>query len=254
VRGYGEYCPIALGAEVFAERWTPIIIRNLLVGADRFNDILDGAPGLPRSVLSQRLRTLERVGVVVRHAEGRRTRYRLTASGHELASVAMALGVWGARWRELQPEHHDPYLALWTLSKLIDRDGLPRARIVVRFELPKERAHGRFWLVLSRAGNEVCVTDPGFEENGIVTTDAECLVRWHCGRVTLRQAIEGGRMDVEAPPWLTRQLVAWGALSPFSDISTALGPPGNGIDPGLEPVPPADDGSPRLPAGTAIRA
>ena len=110
----GSTVPIALAAEIFAERWTPIIIRNLHLGCGRFNEILDGAPGLPRSVLSQRLRALERSGVVSRTATGRSTCYRLTASGHELAEVCLALGAWGARWRDVRPEDQDPYLALWT--------------------------------------------------------------------------------------------------------------------------------------------
>ena len=91
MRGYGQYCPIALAAQIFAERWAPIIVRNLHLGCHRFNEILDGAPGLPRSVLSQRLRLLERAGVVTRTEAGRSTTYRLTASGLELADVGLAL-------------------------------------------------------------------------------------------------------------------------------------------------------------------
>ena len=93
MEGYGQYCPVALGAEVFAERWTPIIVRNLMGGAERFGDLLDGAPGLPRSVLAQRLRSLERAGVVERSAG---PTYSLTDCGQELAEVCLALGRWGA--------------------------------------------------------------------------------------------------------------------------------------------------------------
>jgi len=92
VAQYGQYCPIALGAEVLAERWTPIILRNLLVGCERFGEILDGAPGLSRSVLVQRLRGLERDGVGARTGSGATTWYRLTEAGYELADVVMALG------------------------------------------------------------------------------------------------------------------------------------------------------------------
>src|SRR5688500_8387010 len=118
MRGYGQYCPIALAAEVFAQRWTPIIIRNLYLGCGHFGDILDGAPGLPRSVLAQRLRTLERDGVVSRTTSGRGTWYALTDMGIELNEVCLALGVWGARWREAQPADQDPYLSLWIMSRL----------------------------------------------------------------------------------------------------------------------------------------
>ena len=133
---YGQYCPVALGAEVFAERWTPIIVRNLIDGPERFGGILDGAPGLPRSVLAQRLRSLERAGVVERFVDGAAPAYRLTACGQELAEVCLALGRWGARWREVLPEHHDPYLVVHMLSRMIPLDGLPRRRVVVRFDVP----------------------------------------------------------------------------------------------------------------------
>ena len=127
--GYGQYCPIALGAEVFAERWTPIIVRNLMSGSERFGDLLDGAPGLPRSVLAQRLRRLERAGVIAR-SDGRVPVYQLTDCGQELAQVCLALGVWGARWREVRPEHHDPYLVVWMLS---------------RHDRPRTGCRGRGW-------------------------------------------------------------------------------------------------------------
>ncbi len=135
MRGYGQYCPVALGAEVFAERWTPIIVRNLMIGCERFGEILDGAPGLPRSVLSQRLRRLEACGVITRVPDRHGPVYRLTEAGRELGEVCLALGAWGARWREVLPAHMDPYLALWMLARLIDPAGLPRDRVVVRFDL-----------------------------------------------------------------------------------------------------------------------
>jgi DNA-binding HxlR family transcriptional regulator len=216
VRGYGQYCPIALGAEIFAERWTPIIIRNLHLGCGRFNEILDGAPGLPRSVLSQRLRLLERAGVVRRTQTGRSTAYSLSQSGLELAEVCLALGAWGARWREVRPEDQDPYLALWTLARMIAPGTLPRQRVVVRFDVTGRRAPNRFWLVLATTGNEVCVQPPGFTEDGQVTTDTANLIRWYAGEITLAVAQRTGGMAVSAPRWLTKHLAAWGRLSPYA--------------------------------------
>src|SRR5215216_4619995 len=140
MRSYGQYCPIALAAEVFAQRWTPIIIRNLHLGCVHFGDILDGAPGLPRSVLAQRLRTLERDGVVSRTTSGRGTGYALTEMGCELSDFCLALGVWGARWREARPADQNPYLALWIMSRLIDATTLAHARVVVRFDIRRARA------------------------------------------------------------------------------------------------------------------
>jgi DNA-binding HxlR family transcriptional regulator len=207
VRGYGQYCPIALAAEVYAERWTPIIIRNLDLGCERYTEILEGAPGLPRSVLSQRLRQLERAGVVSRERAGRATCYRLTPSGRELAQVGDVLGGWGARWREADPERQDPYLALWTVARMIDPAKLPRARIVVEFRITDRRPPNRYWLVLTATGNEVCARPPGFAEDGVVTADVATVVRWYAGQ---------GAMAVAGAPWLERLVVAWGRLSPYA--------------------------------------
>jgi DNA-binding HxlR family transcriptional regulator len=221
VRGYGQYCPIALGAEVFAERWTPIILRNLSVGGDRFGDILAGAPGLPRSVLAQRLRRLERDGIVERRQDGRTPTYRLTACGAELAGVCHALGVWGARWREVAPEHQDPYLVLWSLAHLVDREAMPRPRVVVRFDLTDGRRPDRYWLLLGRSERDVCVHDPGFGDDAVVTTDSATLVRWHTGRIGVGQAQRAGTMQVSGPLWMHRMLDAWGRLSPFAGVAPA---------------------------------
>lgn len=218
MRGYGQYCPIALAAEIFAERWTPIVIRNLYLGCDRFTEILDGAPGLPRSVLSQRLRLLERVGVVDRTQAGRSTAYTLTSSGRELAQVCLELGAWGARWRHVRPEDQDPYLALWMLSRMIAPDTLRRGRVVVQFHITGRAAPNRFWLVLSGTGNEVCVQSPGFAEDGLVTTDTASLVRWYAGELSLGAAERSGGMSVTAPRWLVEHLVRWGQLSPYAEI------------------------------------
>jgi DNA-binding HxlR family transcriptional regulator len=221
MRGYGQFCPIALAAEVFAQRWTPIIIRNLYLGCSHFGDILDGAPGLPRSVLSSRLRTLERDGVVARTSSGHATRYALTEMGEDLGDICVALGTWGARWREVRPADQNPYLALWTTSRLIDPASLPRSRVVVRFDLRTSRPPRRFWLLLQRTGNEVCAEAPGFADDGVVTTDVSSLVRWSTGRLSVAAAVEAGGMAVAAPPWLERELARWGRLSPFAGIEPA---------------------------------
>lgn len=221
MKGYGQYCPIALAAEIFAERWTPIVIRNLYLGCVRFTEILDGAPGLPRSLLSQRLRALERGGVVERTQAGRATAYTLTTSGQELAQVCLELGAWGARWRDVRPEDQDPYLALWMLSRMVRPDTLPRPRVVVQFHVTGRPAPNRFWLVLSVTGNEVCAQAPGFPEDGQVTTDTASLIRWYAGERSLGAVQRAGGLSVTAPRWLIGQLSAWGRLSPYAGIARA---------------------------------
>ncbi len=221
MRGYGQYCPIALAAEVFAERWTPIIVRNLHLGCRHFGEILQGAPGLPRSVLARRLHTLQRDGVVQVTREGRATTYELTEMGSELAQVCLLLGVWGARWLEEQPDNQDPYLALWTIARLIEPGSLPRDRVVVRFDVSDARAHDRFWLVADHTGAEVCIEPPGLTEDGIVTTGSGALIRWYAGQ---RPALTDRRepeMRVAGPPWLERELARWGRLNPYAGILPA---------------------------------
>jgi len=137
VKTYGQYCPIVRGAEIFANRWTPVIVRNLLLGCETFGEIRAGAPGISRTLLSQRLRDLERAGIVERRpgANGRGAIYALTEAGAELQGVCDALGTWGARWLEAAPEHLDAGVVLWSLCRQIDVGALPDSRLVVRFDL-----------------------------------------------------------------------------------------------------------------------
>jgi DNA-binding HxlR family transcriptional regulator len=145
VRTYGQYCPIARGAEIFAERWTPLIIRNLYLGCGSFSEILEGAPGLSRTLLSQRLKQLERLGVVesALKADGRGHRYELTSAGHDLFAVCQSLGEWGARWLEIAPENLDPFVALWSMCNALRRDRLPDRRVVIRFDFLACRSASR---------------------------------------------------------------------------------------------------------------
>ena len=163
MRTYGQYCPIARGAEIFAERWTPLLVRNLLVGCDSFGAILEGAPGMPRSLLSQRLRALEKDGVIERRSAGRRVTYHLTDCGRELADVCYALGVWGARWLEHTPSDLDAYLALWYFARLIcDHHRRPLARPVAhRHRRPGPGAPGRRHAVRRVAGADPSVRHLG---------------------------------------------------------------------------------------------
>src|SRR5215207_2128513 len=143
MRTYGQYCPIARGAEIFAERWTPLIIRNLHLGCETFGEILEGAPGLSGTLLAQRLKQLERLGIVesAPKAQGRGHRYRLTSSGHDLFKACVTLGEWGARCLEIAPENLDPFVALWSMCTALRRDRLPDQRAVIRFDFTGFRPH-----------------------------------------------------------------------------------------------------------------
>ncbi len=160
---YRQYCPIARGAEIFAERWTPLIIRNLYMGCRTFTEILEGTPGMSKTLLTERLRTLERYAVVERQPRpnGRGSTYHLTAAGAELVDVCTALGNWGARWLEVAPAHIGPHVVLWSIARQADLGNLPQPRLTIRFDLTDVRRQNRYWLLLDRAHAEVCLLQPG---------------------------------------------------------------------------------------------
>ncbi len=216
---YQQYCPIARGAEIFAERWTPLIIRNLYMGCRTFTEILEGAPGMSKTLLTERLRAMERYEVVQRRQRdnGRGFTYHLTQAGEELVEVCLALGNWGARWLEVAPQHLGPHVVLWGMARLADRSDLPQARLVIRFDITDASPQNRFWLLLETAQAEVCHANPGDVEDLVVTTTAEWLAKWHMGWISLPAAQRRQVITVSGPPKLARKLGTLG-LSKFSDI------------------------------------
>jgi len=213
MRTYGQYCPIARAAEIFAERWTPIIVRNLHAGASTYGEILAGAPGLSHTVLTQRLRHLARAGIVRTSpkAHGRGDRYELTDAGRDLWPVLSALGVWGERWVEIRDEHTNPRFLLWTWATVyLAHENLPDDRVVVRFELD-DRPPGehQIWLVVHPTEAEVCIKPPGFEEDLIVETSAVTLTRWHTRHLEWAEAVRTGRVRITGPRRIARMLPTW---------------------------------------------
>ena len=214
---YGQYCGMSRGAEIFATPWTPIIIRNLLLGCRTFTEILDGAPGLSRTLLAQRLRTLRRYGVVEPAIRG----YRLTEAGQALAPVVDALGRWGERWIELAPEHLDAGIVLWGLSRVVPADLLPDRRVVLRFEVPDD-GRRRFWLLADDEHVEMCSRSPGPADDLVLTASSQALTRWHTGRVSLRHAVRDGLISVDGPRRLVRMLDSWGGLGGYPDADVSV--------------------------------
>jgi len=225
MKTYGQYCPIARAAEVFAERWTPIIVRNLHLGCQTFTAIQQGAPGIPKSLLAARLLRLTELGVVGRRPSpsGRGWRYSLSRSGAELFEICIALGTWGSRWLELAPEHLDPYIALWSMARSFERGRLPARRLVIRFEFPDQRRHRRFWLLVEQGEAEVCVRHPGDEESLVIEADSEAFVRWRMGQLPWTRAVAAGRIRVTGPRELVRAFLSWGPLSRFAEVRPAQG-------------------------------
>lgn len=223
MKSYGQYCAVARASEILAERWTPIIVRNMSMGCRTFNEILAGAAGLSKALLVDRLKTLERAGVieVIKDGTSRGPVYLLTESGEELVEVVRALGTWGARWVGVEPHHLDPVPVLWAKTRLWEPSRVPRDRVVIRFDIEDHK--WPLWILADQSGAEVCVKHPGFEEDVVVTTDRETLTMWHMGRLSLRSARAQGRFKMEGNRELVRTFENWVPLSVFADVAPAAG-------------------------------
>ncbi len=217
---YRQYCPIARAAEILAERWTPLVIRNLMLGADTFNDIARGVPAMSRSMLAKRLVELERDGVIRSEPKehGRGSRYALTAAGADLAEVIDAMGEWGERWVEVTTDHADPGFALWAWCRAqLDRSMLPEQRIVVAFTFPDEPPGSRYyWLLVENRDAEVCYADPGGRADLHVRAESLAFVHWHRGALSWAAAQRDDRITVTGPRRLVRQLGTWNLHTPIA--------------------------------------
>jgi DNA-binding HxlR family transcriptional regulator len=221
---YGQYCPVARASEILADRWTPLIVRELLAGLRHFNDLDRGLPGISRALLVERLRRLERMGVVERHAsaEGRSVEYVLTGAGRELQRVIDVLGGWGARWAfgDPRPSELDPIVLLWWMRRRVRRRELPPRRVVIEFDFRGGRS-GRYWLVLERTDASVCLQHPKFEVDLRISADIAAFYRVWLGRTTLAEATHAGLVRLEGMPAVTRAFPRWFAWSPMADAVRA---------------------------------
>ena len=212
MKSYGQYCPIARSSEILAQRWTPLLIRTLLNGPSTYGHLADQAPGIPRSLLTSRLRELSALGLVEKSTNGL---YLLTEPGSDLGRVIDAMGHWGERWLEVTPEHADPvyFLNSWVDTYLVET-ALPEQRVVVRFDLTDQPPRvSPMWVIFDKGNSEVCREYPGFEESLIVEGESVALAEWHLGRAEWVEIIASERISVSGPPRLARALPTWNARS-----------------------------------------
>ncbi|WP_069160935.1 winged helix-turn-helix transcriptional regulator [Nocardia altamirensis] len=210
--GYGQYCPISRALDVLGERWSLLILRDLLVGSTRFNDLARGLPGLSRSLLAKRLRQFERAGLVDKVGSD----YLLTEAGLELKPILFGLGEWGSRWTfgDPRPAELDPAVLVWWMHTRMDTSAFPGRRQVfaVRFA---DVAH-RFWIVIEAGTPSVCDADPGYPVDVIITSDVASLYQVWLGRLSAAQAIRTGRLLFTGPTALTRRMPSVLQLSPMA--------------------------------------
>lgn len=217
---HADYCPIAVGVEVLGDRWTPLIIRELMVGSTGFNEIHRGLPRMSRSLLAQRLRALERRGLVSRQVahRGRPGSYRLTASGEALTPIVWAIGHWAAQWQfgDPAPGDRDARTLLWRLHQLAVPSRLPEGRTVVHMRLTG-RGGAEGWLDIDHGEVSVCTDDPGHDVDLAVEGDTGQVHRWVVGRITFRELATTGEVRAIGPTRLVRAFPTWFNTRTFAE-------------------------------------
>lgn len=218
--GYGQFCPMSKAMELLDERWTLLVVRELLLGSRHFNDLRRGVPKMSPALLSKRLKSLTRAGVVERTEIDGRTNYSLTQCGQELGEVVDALGRWGVRWvGELGEADLDPHLLMWDIHRTVPIDQWPRSRTTVAFQLDGVATKAsRWWLVVAEGRADVCDVDPGYDVTGTVETSLLTLTRIWRGDVGWSHALLDGSVAVSGPAEVRRAIPAWIGQGPKADV------------------------------------
>jgi DNA-binding HxlR family transcriptional regulator len=219
--GYKQFCPLAMAAEVLCTRWTMVLMRELMAGSTRFNDLRRGVPKMSPTLLSQRLKDLEQAGIVQRRAlqsEKGVFEYRLTEAGQDIGPVVEAMGFWGQKWveSELSLKNLDPSLLMWDMRRNLNPEPLPKTRTVIQFlysDLPPTKSH--WWLVIEPAGDvDLCWSDPGFDIDLYVTTDLRTMTAIWMGLTTVER--ERRKIEFSGARSIASSMQVWLGLSPFA--------------------------------------
>ncbi len=220
---YKQFCPVAMAAEILCTRWTVVLLRELIAGSTRFNDLRRGVPRMSPALLSQRLKDLEAAGILARvsSASDRGAfEYQLTAAGRELRPIVEAFGIWGQRRieAELSLQHLDVQLLMWDMHRNLNTKPMPERRSVVQFAYPKLPAAQRLWwlLVDPKEGVDLCSVDPGFDVDLYVSVDLRTMTAIWMGLDTVRAAVASRRMMLTGSRQLATAMQSWLGLSPFA--------------------------------------
>lgn len=222
MKSYGQFCSIAKALEVMGERWTPLILRELICGSSRYNEIHRGIPRISPTLLSKRLNDLERKGVIERDLTT--GSYALTKAGWELKPVIEQLGVWGQRWArgQLTKDDFDPDPIMWDMRRRIDLEIFPETKTCLKFEFigePDGKRH--YWIVGDRKGLELCITDPGHPIDLYITTDARTMTLVWNGDLPLQKMITEKRIELHGRSDLCRAFPKWLQLNIFAGVPSA---------------------------------
>jgi DNA-binding HxlR family transcriptional regulator len=219
---YSQFCPVAMTAEVFCQKWTALVLREMLCGSTRFNDLRRGVPKMSPSLLSKRLKELMKAGVI----EEANAEYRLTKAGEELRPIIMAMGFWGQRWVEshLSLKNLDASLLMWDMRRFLDPKPLPKRRCVISYHFPEAKKGSQlFWLVVETNGKiDLCSEDPGFDVDLYVTVDLRAMTAIWMGLSTVKEETENGTLSMDGSPSIASAMQHWLGLSPFAKEKNQL--------------------------------
>lgn len=223
-----EYCPVSIGAALIADRWSILIIRELMLGSHRFNEIHRGLPGISRTLLTSRLRHLERIGVVERLSlQDESTReYHLTLAGRDLTDVVHSIGNWTARWWFPEPtaDDVDNTMLLWRMRAALNTAALPPGRTTIAFTFTDSDIRNG-WLVIESSIASVCLHDPGFDADLRIHVRGTALHAVWFGHQSLNHARELGDIVIDGPPHLVKTFPKWFTLSTFAPRVAARSTP-----------------------------
>jgi len=227
MKGYGQFCPIAKACEALGERWTMLLIRELLCGSRRYNDFKRGLPLISPTMLSQRLSTLLERGLIERKRSNdqKSWEYHLTQAGRELEPIVMSLGEWGARWVRSQMSKNDlsVELLMWDMRRTINCAALPQRRIVLHFEFKDlDKKFNNWWMLAENNVIDLCIDDPGFDSDVTFVSDLRTMTQLWLGDTTLSEARSSGKLDVSGSSTLTRNIPKWLVFSGFSSIKSGF--------------------------------
>ena len=224
--GYGQFCPVAKAAEIIAERWTPLILRELLSESHRFNDIHRGVPLMSKSLLSKRLKELEYAGLIVHRKPSGSTDhgYYLTEAGEALRPIIMGMGEWGHRYVRSNFDHQDldPSLLMWDIRRCARADQLPYRRTVIEFDFEDQSGAQRFWWLLKEAGSQtldLCLQHPGYDVDLTVTSDLKTLTSIWMGELQIAVALRSRKLQLDGDHGLRLSFEDWIGLSIFAQLS-----------------------------------
>jgi DNA-binding HxlR family transcriptional regulator len=220
---YGQFCPVAMAAEVLCTRWTVVVLREMVAGSTRFNDLRRGVPRMSPALLSQRLKNLEKAGVISRvrvDGESGVFEYQLTRAGRDLRPLIEGFGVWGQRWveKEMTLQNLDPQLLMWDMRRNLDPKPMPKQRSTIQFLYPElPQARRRWWLIVAPdSAVELCSIDPGHEVDLYVSSDLKTMTAIWMGLETVHNAVHDRLLKLVGNKQLVSSMQTWLGLSPFA--------------------------------------